>query len=114
MASSKEIIPRTPQGWLELRSLEPIILTWAKAGPEKSLDQVPTIMVQVFQKTEKIVKLFIDQKLDNKKCFETEKNGWKQIWCSKHQEAYVILTKNESAELAIQRQRLLSWIHDHD
>ena len=92
-----------------MNSIEPVSLTWVKAMPEKKLQDVPTLMVQVHPKTEKLEKLFKDRST-----FEYQDKEWKQVWILKANEAYVLLSKNEDTDLAQKKKALLSWIQSHD
>lgn len=103
--------PDLPTGWVEMRSLDPVILTWVKAEPHKDLTEVPTLTVQTYSLTEKLRRLFSDHKSQGS-CFEMRDKEWEQTWCEKKNLAYVILSKNQTPELVEQRKKLLSWIRD--
>lgn len=102
-------IPAVPAGWIEMNSIEPVALTWVKAMPEKKLQDVPTLMVQVHPKTEKLEKLFKDRST-----FEFQDKEWKQVWSIKSDEVFVLLSKHEDAEVMDKKKILQSWIETHD
>lgn len=92
-----------------MNSLEPVALTWVKALPQQKLTDVPTLMVQVYPKSEKLEKLFKDRR-----SFEYADKEWKQIWFMKRDEVFVLLSKNEDEDLLIKKKVLQSWIETHD
>lgn len=92
-----------------MNSLEPVALTWVKAMPHKKLTDVPTLIVQVYPKTEKLEKLFKDRS-----SFEYTDKEWKQIWFIKRDEVFVLLRKNEDEDLLMKKKILQSWIETHD
>lgn len=103
------VIPSAPEGWIEMASLDPVELSWVKALPDKKLEQVPTLMVQAYARTEKLEQLFKE-----KQCFEYQDKEWKQLWCLRSEEVFVILSKNEDQDLLEKKKTLHSWILSHD
>jgi hypothetical protein len=101
--------PAMPKGWVELKSSDPVILSWARALPEKNLEEVPTLMVQRFPRTEKFVQ-FIQTKKNEKDCRELELRPWNQTWCLKKDSVLVVLSKNEDQALLLEKKKLLDWV----
>lgn len=104
--------PAAPEGWVEMASLDPVVVTWVKADPSKKLAEVPTLMVQAHQRTEKI-KSFLE-KYSAEKCFDVDGNGWKQTWCPKKDEVFVVLSKGNASDLAAGKEQLMKWVLSHD
>ncbi len=104
--------PAVPEGWVEMVSLEPVILTWVKADPEKKLEEVPTVMVQSFDRTEKI-NTFLE-KYKSQTCFDVDGNGWVQTWCPRSDEVFVLLSKGNAPDLAARKEQLKTWMLSHD
>ena len=111
-AFAENVRPPAPEGWVEMISLDPVVLTWVKADPEKKLESVPTVMVQSFEKSDKI-KSFIESK-NYQDCFDVDSKEWKQTWCPKKEEVFVILTKGNAPDLNARKEQLKSWVLSHD
>ncbi len=94
-----------------MKSLDPVILTWVKADPKKKLSEVPTLTVQSFPLSEKLRSFF--QKYNSRGgCFDLQDKEWKQSWCEMKNQAYVILSKNETPELIEHKKRLMTWVRN--
>jgi hypothetical protein len=111
---AEESRPVAPTGWVELNSDDPILLTWAKAEPEKNLVNVATIMLQRFERSEKFQKFISDNKSDSSGCFELSESGWDQTWCARKKEVYAIVQRGTDPELKEIKQKLKEWVMTHD
>lgn len=106
--------PRPLQGWVEMHSIEPVILTWVKAKPDKELEEVPTFMVQSFKKDEKFQKFINSQKADAQGCFKISTKDWHQTWCARKQNVLAILSRGDDRDSGKINQILRSWVLTHD
>ena len=111
---AEELRPHAPDGWVEMNSLSPVILTWTKAMPEKNLEEVPTLMIQTFKNEGKIKDFLQKQSPDKSGCSQIEAGGWKQTWCDKKDEAFVILSRGSPEDLKIHHENLKAWVLSHD
>ena len=111
---AEELRPHAPEGWVEMNSLSPVILTWAQAMPEKNLEDVPTLMIQTFKNNGKIKDFFQKQTVDKAGCFQIEAGGWKQTWCERKNEVFVILARGTSDDLKAHHEKLKAWVLTHD
>lgn len=108
---AEELHPHAPKGWVEMNSLDPVILTWAKADPSKKLEQVPSIMVQKFPREKKFVDFIQEKPLDQKGCRSLVAAGWNQTWCLRANSVLAILSREDVSEVeAIVK----SWVLSHD
>lgn len=106
--------PPEPQGWVEMKSDGPVILTWTKAIETKSIEDAPTLMVQNFERNEKMQTFIKAKGLDKKGCFDVVEEGWKQTWCPRSSKVYVVLSRGEDSELLKLKETLKSWVLSHD
>lgn len=104
--------PAAPEGWVEMASLDPVVVTWVKADPEKKLEELPTVMVQAHQRSAKINSFL--EKHANEKCFDVDGNGWKQTWCPKKDEVFVLLSKGNASDVTARKEQLMKWVLSHD
>lgn len=111
---AEELHPPVPDGWVEMNSIEPVILTWVKAMPEKNLEEVPTLMVQQFKNENKIKDFILKNSKDQSGCFKLEAKGWQQTWCERKSEVFVTLSRGDSVDLKVHQAKLKSWILSHD
>jgi len=103
--------PKAPAGWVEMNSIEPVILTWVKADPTKKLEEVPSAMVQQFPRNEKFVKFMNERPLDRQGCRSQVVNGWNQIWCLRPNSVIAILHRGQTETIPDQ---LKKWALTHD
>jgi len=109
--------PKVPQGWVEMNSLSPVILTWAYADPEKKLLDTPSLMVQEFPKNEKLTKFLHKEKLDSHQCREVKsekQEDWDQIWCLRPNAIVVLLSKGSPVLIQAPKEALLKWVHAYE
>lgn len=111
---AEDVHPKPPEGWVEMHSIEPVILTWVKAIPEKGLEEVPSYMVQSFTRDEKFSKFLSSQKSDAKGCFEITTKEWKQTWCGRQKNVFVILGRGSDEDSAKAKEKLIKWALTHD
>lgn len=111
------LYPKAPSTWVEVKSLSPVLLTWAYADPEKKLLETPSLMVQEFPREEKFVKFIQKEKLDSHQCREVKaknKEDWDQTWCLRKDSILVLLSKGESSLISAPKETLLKWIHSYE
>ena len=108
---AEELHPHAPRGWVEMNSLEPVILTWAKGDPTKKLEQVPSIMVQKFPRDKKFVDFVNEKPLDEKGCRSLEAGGWNQTWCLRNKSVMAILSRDDVKEV---EGLVKKWALSHD
>jgi hypothetical protein len=106
--------PLEPKGWVEMNSDGPVLLTWAKAPEKGSLEEAPTLMVQNFERDEKMQTFIKAKALDKKGCFDLTEEGWKQTWCPRSSKIFVILSRGEDSELPSLKEKLQTWVLSHD
>ena len=103
--------PKAPTGWVEMNSIDPVILTWVKADSTKKLEEVPSAMVQKFPRTDKFVNYVKEKSLDAKGCRTQTVNGWNQVWCLRPDSVLAILYRGEAGTLP---ELLKKWVLTHD
>lgn len=103
--------PKAPTGWVEMNSIDPVILTWAKADPTKKLEEVPSAMVQKFPRSDKFVNFVKEKSLDEKGCRSQTVNGWNQVWCLRPDSVLAILYRGEVETIP---DLLKKWVLTHD
>lgn len=94
-----------------MNSLEPVILTWAKADPSKKLEQVPSIMVQKFPREKKFVDFVQEKALDAKGCRTLSAGGWNQTWCLRSKSVLAILSRDQVSDV---EPIVKQWVLTHD
>lgn len=103
--------PKAPAGWVEMNSIEPVILTWVKADPTKKLEEVPTAMVQKFSHSDKFVNYVKEKTLDDKGCRTQAVNGWNQTWCLRSNSVLAIVYRGQTESIP---EQLKKWVLTHD
>lgn len=106
--------PHAPSEWVEIHSIEPVILTWVKAIPDKEIEEVPTFIVQKFPKDEKFKKFLKEHKADASGCFNLTNKDWEQTWCERKHKVMTVLSRGQDKDSAKIKEQLKSWVLSHD
>lgn len=108
--------PKAPAGWVELHSLNPVILTWAEATPEKKLEQTNHFMVQRYERTPKLVSFIEEQKNENNcRVVPARKStDYSQLWCLRKDTVLVLLSHGDPTILKAPQEVLTKWIVSHE
>lgn len=106
--------PIEPTGWVEMHSIEPVILTWVKASPDKELEEVPTFMVQKYPKSEKFQQFIRANRPDASGCFEITNKEWTQTWCVREKSVLTLMTKGVDESSARIKATLRAWVLTHE
>jgi hypothetical protein len=106
--------PHAPLPWVEIHSIQPVILTWVKALPDKDIEEVPTFMVQKFPKDEKFRKFLKAHKSDSSGCFNLSTKEWEQTWCERKYKVMSVLMRGQDKDSVKIKEQLKSWVLSHD
>jgi len=114
---AEEIRPTPPAGWMEIHSTPPVVLTWTKTDLNRSLKDLPSLMVQKLPLNEKFVSYLKEEKSDQSSCriIKNEDNKkWSQFWCLKSEAIYILLWKDTDSFSTSPREALKKWILSHE
>lgn len=103
----------TPQGWVEMATPDPIILSWAKVIPGKKLEDSPTVMIQKYEHSKKWESALKNISADSDGCKEIKAKSatdWNQLYCEKSKTIYAILWRGEKEETIGALETARKWL----
>lgn len=117
LQAQEALHPKAPAGWIEMNSLNPVVLTWAYAEPKKDLMEVPSLMVQKFPRQEKLLQFIREVRTDSHGCRHVQapkKSDWSQSWCPRKESIMVLLWKGPESLVKVPKETLLNWVLTHE